>query len=114
MAKTFAKPPTDIKSLAPNLGGWIATDRITVDGMPVRFMYRSDPLNRLDSGWHFTAGDETDEYMDDSGNHEIYDVNTIANYDPNIIPYLSAPSGSAFEWNDEHQEFVQVDDFEAP
>jgi len=32
-----------------------------------------------------------------SSNHAIYDVNTIANYDPEIIPFLNAPIGSAFE-----------------
>jgi hypothetical protein len=26
----------------------------------------------------------------------LYDVNTIANYDPSIIPLLDAPIGSAF------------------
>jgi len=34
--------------------------------------------------------------MDDVKNHNIYDVNTIANYDPQIIPLLDAPVGSAY------------------
>ncbi|MGY3333604.1 hypothetical protein ACVILI_006681 [Mesorhizobium sp. USDA 4775] len=34
--------------------------------------------------------------MSDANNHAIYDVNTIANYDPKIIPLLDAPVGSAF------------------
>jgi Protein of unknown function (DUF2185) len=29
-------------------------------------------------------------------NWALYDVNTIANYDPTIIPYLDSPVGSAF------------------
>ena len=46
--------------------GCIATDRITVDGLPVGYMYREkpeegDPFERYDSGWRFTAGDESDE-----------------------------------------------------
>ena len=48
--------------------GCIATDRITVDGMPVGYMYREKPkegawFEEYDSGWRFTAGDESDEYM---------------------------------------------------
>jgi hypothetical protein len=59
-------------------------------------MYRTSPNNSHDSGWAFLAGDEDDAYMDDPSKHAIYDVNTIANYDPEIIPLLDAPVGSAF------------------
>jgi len=59
-------------------------------------MYREEPDNDFDSGWRFTAGDESDEYMDDPGNSGIYALNTIANYDPEIIPFLNAPYSSAF------------------
>ena len=31
----------------------------------------------------------------------MYDVNTIANYDPSIIAHLEAPIGSAFGRNEE-------------
>jgi len=37
------------------------------------------------------AGDETEEYVDDPRNWSWYDVNTIANYDPDIIPFLQVP-----------------------
>lgn len=58
------------------------------------------------------AGTESDAYMNDPQNHEIYDVNTIANYDPDIIPLLGAPIGSAFE-RPEGDTFIEVDDFES-
>ncbi len=60
-------------------------------------MYREDADNDIDSGWRFMSGDESQAYMDDAANHEVYDVNTIANYDPDIIPFLDAPIGSEFE-----------------
>jgi hypothetical protein len=59
-------------------------------------MYRTSPHNEFDSGWAFLAGDESDAYMEDENKHAIYDVNTIANYDREIIPLLHAPVGSAF------------------
>jgi len=31
------------------MGGCVATDRITVEGYPVRFMYREEPDNEYDS-----------------------------------------------------------------
>jgi hypothetical protein len=68
-----------------------------VDGHRVGYCYREEPDDDVDSGWRFLAGDESQEYMDTFENHGIYDVNTVANYDPDIIPLLRAPSGSAFE-----------------
>lgn len=96
MAKSYRLKAEDIKPLAKGRGGAIVTDRITVDGRPVGYMYRTKPIRPEDSGWAFTAGDESQAYMDDPNRHGIFDVNTIANYDPDIIPYLDAPVGSAF------------------
>src|SRR5215813_4129016 len=95
--KKFALPDGQIKPLAKNRGGCLATDMITVEGRKVGYMYREEPCNYQDSGWVFTAGQESQGYMDDADNHGIYDVNTIANYDPAILPFLDAPAGTAFE-----------------
>lgn len=76
-------------------------------------MYREEPDNEIDSGWRFMAGNESEEYMNDPDNSAIYDVNTIANYDPDIVPFLAAPLGSAFE-RSEGDAFVELDDFEPP
>lgn len=96
MKKHFDLDAGSIQGLATGHGGCIATDMITVHGKKVGFMYRIQPTRPEDSGWCFMAGDETQEYMDDANNHGIYDVNTIANYDPEIIPLLRSPIGSAF------------------
>lgn len=108
--KKFCLPKEEIKELVHGLGGCIATDRITVDGRPVGFMYREEADNNLDSGWRFMAGDESEEYMDVADNHGVYDVNTIANYDPAIIPLLNAPIGSQFGRDEETNEFFELDD----
>src|ERR1043166_5031085 len=94
--KKYRLRADQIKPLAEGHGGCFATDRITVDGCPVGFMYRQEPDNDVDSGWRFMCGDESDEYMDDSKNIDVYDVNTIANFDPDIIPLLSPAEGSRF------------------
>jgi len=41
----------------------------------------------------------------------IYDVNTIANYDPEVVPLLEAPVGSSFERKDGTGSLEQVFDF---
>jgi hypothetical protein len=95
--KQFALRADQMKPLAMNRGDCLATDMITVEGRKVGYMYREEPRNDQDSGWVFTAGRESQAYMDDADNHGIYDLNTIANYDPDIIPFIDAPAGTAFE-----------------
>jgi hypothetical protein len=95
--KTFALRAEQIKPLVEARGYCIATDMITVDGRRVGYMYRVEPDDEHDSGWIFMSGHESQDYMDDAANHGIYALNTIANYDPDIIPFLSAPPGAAFE-----------------
>ena len=109
--KQFKLSATEIIPLALGRGGAIASDRITVDGLPVRFMYREAPDNEFDSGSRFLSGTEDDAYTADASNLAIYDVNTIANYDRSVLPYLDAPIGSAFEKLPDMQDFVPVDDW---
>ncbi len=96
--RTFFIPGERIDpGVAPGRGSCIATDLITVEGRRVGFMYREDPDHKVDSGWRFFAGTESQEYLDDPDNMTIYDVNTIANYDPDIVSLLDSPCGAAFE-----------------
>ena len=108
MKKNFKLPPDQIKPLATGRGACIATDMILVQGRKVGYFYRDEPQDQQDSGWIFTSGHEAPEYMDDAGNHGVYDVNTLANYDPEIIPFLNAPPGCSFEREGGTGPFVQV------
>jgi hypothetical protein len=111
--KKFRLRTDQIKPLATGHGACFATDMITVDGHRVGYMYREDPDNDVDSGWRFMAGSESEQYMDSSDNLAIYDVNTVANYDPDVIPFLNAPIGSAFKRDPESGDFIEVD-FQPP
>jgi hypothetical protein len=112
--KKFKLSADEIEPLVHGIGGCIATDKITVEGFPVRFMYREEPNNKIDSGWRFMSGFESDDYMDDPRNHAVYDVNTIANYDPSIIPLLYEPVGCTYEKADGQEQFVLVTDWSPP
>ena len=103
----------DVKSLLPDwkgADGCIATNRITVEGCKVGYCYREKPDGDWDSGWRFTAGDESEEYMDDPNNAGIYKLNTICNDDPDIIALLHTPAPCAFE-RDENGVFQQIKDW---
>lgn len=112
--KPFRLRADQIRPIATGHGACFATDMITCEGRKVAFMYREPPDRDIDSGWRFMSGFESDDYMNDPDNHAVYDVNTIANDDPDIIPFLNAPIGSAFERRNGTGLFVDVHDFKPP
>ncbi len=97
----------------PNGEGCIVSDKITKDGYKVGYMVRETPdRERPDSGWRFMAGNEDDEYMNNIANHHVFAMNTICNYDPDIIPYLASDINSAFIRVDSHN--FELDDGSKP
>ena len=104
--KNFAIKPEDIKPLLKDWDGAIeccASDRILVDGCKIGYCERFKPP-RCDegwnSGWWFLAGDEDDEYMDNDDNLNFSDLNTICNYDPEIMPFLTRPYGESLDFSE--------------
>ncbi|RYD83386.1 MAG: DUF2185 domain-containing protein [Sphingobacteriales bacterium] len=108
MEKNFKIKSENIKRLVGAFGGCMASDKITVDGLPVLYMYREEQDFQDDSGWRFFSGIEDQDYTDNAENWSIYDVNTIANYDRGIIPYLELPVGTELDRFDEDSEFQIV------
>jgi hypothetical protein len=109
MEKRFYIPKEQVKRLLPPMGGCFITDRVMVDGLKIGYMYREQPNRPEDSGWRFFAGDESPAYIDDLSHTGVYAVNTAANYDAEIIPYLDTPAPCAFE-KDFDGKYRRVDD----
>jgi hypothetical protein len=109
--KAFRLTAGQIRDLARGHGGCMASDRITVDGAKVGFCYREASDFVADSGWRFFAGDESQAYTDCAENFAFYDINTMANYDRDIIALLGAPRGTAFE-RDSGGAFVVIQGWE--
>ena len=99
MTKNFKLSSDDIQPMVPDMGGALATDKITVDGNKVDYMVRQPTDREGDTGWIFYGGGETQDYLDNPNNAAIYSVNTICNYDPDIIPFLTYPPGTEVERN---------------
>jgi len=112
--KAYRLAPNEIASIVVGLGSCLASDMITVEGYPVRFMYREQPDGDIDSGWRFFSGLEDEDYTENSRNFDLYDVNTIANYDRTIVEYLDAPVGSVYEKHEPEDAFVAVTDWSPP
>jgi hypothetical protein len=95
MNKRYIRDASSFEPLAVGFGSCIASDRITVEGAQVGLMYREEPDSEFDSGWRFLTGNESEEYMENPRNFGLFDVNTIANYDPLICRYIESPVGTA-------------------
>ena len=98
-----------IEALVEGHGYAFATDMNSVAGQKVGYMYREEPEDDEDSGWCFMSGSETQDYMDDPNNLGLFDVNTIANFDPDIIPFLDSPFETAYARNEETGVFEEVE-----
>jgi hypothetical protein len=100
---------SDIRELIPDMGLCMATNDIVFEGYPVGVMIRDaeDENLPMDSGWVFMSGEETEEYQDNPKNWGLYEVNTICNYDPAIIPHVNAPRRTTLVRVEETDEFVE-------
>lgn len=108
VTKKFRLSPEQVRTVVPGVGACYATDRITVDGCQVGYAYREEPDFPSDTGWRFFSGDESQEYVDDPSHTSIYDLNTIANYDPDIVSIVSAPAPVEFERQAAREPLSQV------
>ena len=68
MSKKLRIAAADIVRLVLHNGACLATDRITVDGLDVGYMYRESSANGADTGWRFFSGDESETYIADNSN----------------------------------------------
>ena len=87
----------EIKQLTRIKGSCIASNKITVEGEKIGYMYREKPSNEVDTGWRFFSGNEDDDYTNNPDNFNVFDINTICNYDDEIIPYLNSEINTSYE-----------------
>jgi hypothetical protein len=85
------------------------THRILNDGVKVGYLYREAADNDRDSGWRFTANDESDEYMENSNNISFVSVGAVLSRDDSFVHLLDAPEGSSFAWDVNTNSFLPLD-----
>ena len=84
------------------------TNNILYEGQPVGYLYREEPDKEDDSGWRFTTGSESDEYMDDSNNISYVSLGAVLREDDSFVDLLEREEGVAFA-KDEKGNFVELD-----
>lgn len=94
------------------------TSQAVLDGAPVDFLARSEPLERQagdkgpDSGWSILAAGETGEQVYEAGLARSVPLGRVLNNDDRWLHLIDEPPGQAFEWSDEASEFVRLAPFE--
>ena len=108
MNDKYFKSMKKIKSLAEGHGYCFVSSKVSVEENEIKYCYREKPTDATDSGWRFMAGDEDKEYCSNGENFQIYDVNTVCNFDRSIIDIIDTPypvdfikKGSKFVIDDE-------------
>jgi len=86
----------------------IVTNNILYEGQPIGYLYREEPYKDDDSGWRFTTGNETDEYMDDPNNSSYVSLGAVLRKDDSCLPLLEREEGVAFV-KDEEGNYIEFD-----
>ncbi len=68
--------------------------RIIDDNYKIGYMHREEPLNNEDSGWSFVAGDESDDYINNSDNIALIRLYDVILLEPSIEEYLEYDIGT--------------------
>ena len=103
--KNYKLKESDIKHILEWSGpdGCKASDDIVINGKKVGYMFRDYPIDKLDSGWRFFSSEEDYESSKDI---DTFKLNTICNYDQDIIRYMDSKIFSYFKREDDR--FVSI------
>ena len=84
------------------------TNNVLYEGQAVGFLYKEDPDYDDDSGWRFSTGTESEEYMDDSNNISYVSLGAVLREDDGFVNLLDREEGVVFE-KTTSGEYVEVD-----
>ena len=73
----------------------LVSRKVREGGWKIGFGMRDEPTREGDSGWFFSVGDETEEYVNDPENLELWAVGSALRYDPALAAFITAPYGTA-------------------
>ncbi|XXQ69121.1 DUF2185 domain-containing protein [Neisseriaceae bacterium B1] len=89
----------------------IVSRQVSEGGEFVGFLYREEAAFEHDSGWRFFSGAEDDEYADNPDNFITAPLNDVLNTHPEIAALIQQSAG-AWEWDDDAQDYVAVEDWQ--
>ena len=60
----------------------IVSKKVREGGWKIGYGVRDEPTRVTDSGWFFSAGDESEDYVNDISNLELWAIASVLTYDP--------------------------------
>ena len=73
----------------------IVSKKVREEGWRIGYGMRDEPTGEYDSGWFFCVGNETDEYINNPDNLELWTVNSVIMTEPALKQFITEPLGTA-------------------
>lgn len=73
----------------------IVSAKVRAEGWKIGYGVRGEPTREGDSGWFFGAGSETDDYVNDANNLELWKIGSVLMYDPALNELINVPYGTS-------------------
>lgn len=73
----------------------IVSRKVREEGWKIGYGVRGEPIREGDSGWYFGAGNETDDYINNTDNLELWKVGSVLMYDNALNEFINEPYGTA-------------------
>lgn len=73
----------------------IVSKKVREEGFKIGYGIRMEPTNERDSGWCFSVGNESEEYINDPQNLELWLINSVLMFDPDLNEFIASPYDTA-------------------
>ena len=73
----------------------IVSKKVREGGWKIGYGMREKPTRETDSGWWFCVGDESDDYVNNTDNLELWAIGSVLMYDQALNEFITAPYGTA-------------------
>ncbi len=82
-----------------NSGGCMITKSLLSGKSTLKWIFRNESINDVDTGWRAFGDTDTQEYIDIVDNHTIVSFNTLANLEPMVLDIYHLPIGTDLEYH---------------
>ncbi|WP_219114666.1 DUF2185 domain-containing protein [Janthinobacterium sp. UMAB-56] len=83
---------------------------LTRNRLPCVYLYREVQDNSDDSGWRFTANDESDDDINDSAKVALVSLGAVLSVDERFMRLRDAPAGSAYAYDHNTRKFMVLEE----
>ena len=83
-----------MKKYVENVGSCIITKSLLNGETKLRWLFREEPLNNIDTGWIAFGDSDNNDYVNNPKNLTVVDLNTLANIEPTILNVYEMPIGT--------------------